>query len=627
MNLISKTWFLVREVGLKRLGQNAWYRFQKERGAYQRQNIEVDWDPSTIIPKPIFVLPEKKQIGAADKVLGYADEIVKGTIMVFGALPVPLTFQNSAAQKHWSVTELPDDSDVKLIWEPARFQWVFTLGRAYKLTGDAKYAEAYWRVFNEFQSANPVGLGLHWYSAQEVALRAIAWMFAWQVFSRQDEDTERGNLLLKGIAEHLQRIPQTLTYAQSQENNHLLSEACALYLGGVFLQGYPKATEWKQLGKKWLEWCFTRQIDDQGEYVQHSTNYQRLVLQMALLAWRAANVAGEEFSSKAMIDLKRATLWLGDKVNRVDGTAINFGHNDGANFLEWNPTDFMDYRSTLQSAGFAFANCRFFPSGEWDELGEWLGVEEQGEYKDSIMDQGYRKISSGILTARMRAKQLKNRPGHMDQLHVQAEYDGWEFLLDTGTYSYNLPGIWRNPFLSARNHNCVRIDGVEPMQRAGQFLVLNRGQANWLGEQTPDRLFAFNFGFQRVGVTHYRELTVTENQLICTDTFAGKKNHRKTIEVYWQLPDMRWQAAITTLKLENKCVTLDIANDPLHTLTESISLVRGGKVIFGGEVKDSETLGWRSLTYLAKEPCLTLVHKVTSDLPYVHKTIFNIALK
>lgn len=627
MNPIRKAWFAVRELGVKRLSQYAWYQFQRQRGAYLQMPKLADFDFGDFKPTPIFDKLTAGEIRGHDELLRYAEQLFNGQVCLFGEIAAPLKFARLGILAHWSKTSLPSDEDVKMTWEPVRFQWVFTLGRAFILTGNTKYADTFWMLFEEFRAANPVNMGLNWVSAQEVGLRALAWIFAWQVFQDASSfDDGRENALLAGIAEHLQRIPPTMIYAESQENNHLLSEAAALYAGGVFLDGHPLAKSWKDMGRKWLNWCFEHQFDEAGEYIQHSTNYHRLALQLALLAHAASRKANEKFSDRAEGNLKRATFWLLDKTE-ADGDGLNFGHNDGANFLEWSPDHFADQRPTLQAAGRAFLRSEVFSSGDWDELSSWLGLKQTANRcVDRPQDEGYRVIASGELKARMRAKILRSRPAHMDQIHIQATVRGEEILLDTGTYSYSHLNPWKNALVSARNHNCVLIDGAEPMERAGQFLLLNRDQADWLGEQTDTRLFAFHTGFNRSGVTHYRELEIDRATLVCRDTFTGKKRVKKTIQFFWQFPDLPWEVEGDLLRInsEKYSVKLILRSDKS---SEGISIVRGGELVYGEPVSDCETLGWRSPTYLVKHPILTVIEKGYSALPYIHETRFDIQLK
>ena len=86
----------------------------------------------------------------------------------------------------------------------------------------------------------------------------------------------------RAVADHAARIPPTLVYARAQNNNHLLSEAAGLYTAGLALPDHPQAAHWRELGWKWLNHAFQRQIAADGTYTQHSTNYHRLMLQAAL---------------------------------------------------------------------------------------------------------------------------------------------------------------------------------------------------------------------------------------------------------------------------------------------------------------------------------------------------------
>jgi hypothetical protein len=123
--------------------------------------------------------------------LNEADEITSGKVRLFGGEPVELKLSVPGTLRHWTAYETGKEPipyallpvpDIKFVWEPARFGWAFTLGRAYRLSGDEKYAEAFWRYFESFTDANPACFGPHWMSGQEVALRLMAFVWAGQVF-------------------------------------------------------------------------------------------------------------------------------------------------------------------------------------------------------------------------------------------------------------------------------------------------------------------------------------------------------------------------------------------------------------------------------------------------------------
>ncbi len=104
--------------------------------------------------------------------LAEADEIVAGRFRQFGADPVEMRLAPPPPLADWTHYENHHaQADIKLTWEPARFGWAFVLGRAWHISGDEKYAEAFWRHFEAFQAANPPGMGPNWMSGQEVGIR------------------------------------------------------------------------------------------------------------------------------------------------------------------------------------------------------------------------------------------------------------------------------------------------------------------------------------------------------------------------------------------------------------------------------------------------------------------------
>ena len=84
------------------------------------------------------------------------------------------------------------------------------------------------------------------------------------------------------VEAHACRIVPTIAYAKAQNNNHLLSEAVGLFTAGAFLNNHPKSKFWKEKGFNLFYQAIQKQIDENGEYVQHSTNYHRMMLMLSL---------------------------------------------------------------------------------------------------------------------------------------------------------------------------------------------------------------------------------------------------------------------------------------------------------------------------------------------------------
>ena len=180
---------------------------------------------------------------------------------------------------------------------------------------------------------------------------------------------ERRERLIQSIAYHAARIPPTLIYARSQNNNHLVTELAALYTAGVALD----QPQWRELGWRWLNRALRTQISSYGEYIQHSTNYHRLMLQTALWADMVLRERHQHWPPLTLAALIRASHWMFSMIDPASGRTPNLGANDGALIFPLSSTPFNDFRPTVQAAARAFLRT-ILPAGAWDEMSLWLGL-------------------------------------------------------------------------------------------------------------------------------------------------------------------------------------------------------------------------------------------------------------
>lgn len=634
-------WLTIKELGVEQVCLYALYRLGLASGFFR---LRTPASPKTVSTKewklhPIFAIPTRDEMagwvdGLSEEIIQEADEIVSGQVRIFGGPPVALNLAPLGADRHWSRTRLPLDEDIKFTWEPARFGWAFALGRAYLLSGDERYPEAFWQYWERFAAGNPVNCGPNWESGQEVALRLIACLFAVQVFAPSPRSTpDRQAGLLKAVVDHARRIPPTLIYARAQNNNHLVSEACGLYLAGVALPAHPHAAAWKQTGWRWLEYAFRSQIDPDGTYVQHSLNYHRMVLHLALLAQAGARTVRQEFSPQAKQRLAAATRWLLAQVDWTSGDAPNLGNNDGANILPFGARQFRDHLPTAQAAAAAFLAERCLPAGRWDEMAAWLGIPplELAEMPKPVDNPVIQRLGNTGEWATLRGVHFRSRPAHADQLQVDLWYRGVNVLLDPGTYAYTHKGIWNNGLVHNQVHNSPVIDDLDPMLRAGRFLWLKWDQARWIEDECqPGKLLtAEHDGYQRLGIRHRRALAwLAPGRWQVTDwlTPVGKvKQHRASLQ--WLLPDWEWSLDEDQLILTGSQfkISVTVRTGPDDMLDGSQRrLVRGGRVLIG-KLDQAEPFGWYSPTYGSKVEALSYQIEIHMNAPV--KIITSIQLE
>ncbi|HAL16518.1 MAG TPA: hypothetical protein DCP32_07150 [Anaerolineaceae bacterium] len=634
-------WLALKELGVEQVCLYALYRLGLASGYFR---LRTPASPKKVSTKelklhPIFGIPTRDEMagwvgGLREEIIREAEEIVSGQVRIFGGPPVALNLAPPGADRHWSRTRLTPGEDIKFTWEPARFGWAFTLGRAYLLTGDERYPEAFWQYWEQFTAGNPVNCGPNWESGQEVALRLIACLFAAQVFEFSVRSTpERTVGLVKAVADHAERIPPTLIYARAQNNNHLISEACGLYLAGVALPEHPHAAAWKQTGWRWLEYALRSQIDPDGTYVQHSLNYHRMVLHLALLAQVGARTVRQEFSPQARQRLAAATRWLLAQVDWTSGDAPNLGNNDGANILPFGTSQFRDHRPVAQAAAATFLAERCLPAGPWDEMSAWLGIAplELAEMPKPVDSPAIKRLGNMGEWATLRGVHFRSRPAHADQLQVDLWYRGVNVLLDPGTYAYTHQGIWNNGLVNNRVHNSPVIDDLDPMLSGGRFLWLKWDQAHWIEDESqPGKLLtAEHDGYQRLGNRHRRALAwLAPGCWQVTDWFTpvGKvKQHRATLQ--WLLPAWDWSLDGSQLILAGNQLKLSLIVQavPAEALEKSQQrLVRGGRVLVG-KLDHPDTYGWYSPTYGSKVEALSYQVDIHINAPV--KIITNIQLE
>ncbi|MBN1451222.1 MAG: hypothetical protein JW963_09425, partial [Anaerolineales bacterium] len=441
----------LRQLGLTQMALYALYKVGMKTGHYKRiksRGVETSY----LLSDQLFSLPDRDQLRQTlgeegqRALLSEADEIVAGKFRMFGGEPVDIKLTFDQPLRHWTHYESSPEllsnlyslvPDIKFIWEPARFGWAFVLGRAYHLTKNETYAEAFWEYFERFTDANPPNLGPHWMNGQEVAIRLMAFVWAGQVFETPPigggetaaaSSPERRARLAQSVAAHAARIPPTLVYARAQNNNHLVTEAAALYTAGRAL-GHAG---WRALGWRWLNWALRYQISGYGEYIQHSSNYHRVMLHAVLWVNAIRDVG---WPALTLQSLGRATHWLFSMLDPASGRTPNLGANDGALILPLAVTPFDDFRPTVQAAARAFLRFQL-PGGVWDEMSLWLGLDAHEKvYEPSLYLADHPRGRDSW--AYLRASTFPSRLGHMDQLHLDLWWRGLNIAQDAGTYLYN----------------------------------------------------------------------------------------------------------------------------------------------------------------------------------------------
>ncbi len=638
----------IRELGFIPVLQNGCYQVMLKSGIYRslmpHRPLNAETRHGEFCPLPLPDENSLKPYLTADARHVFEDKeaVSKGKFHAFGSQNlVSLDLNPVNGSRHWATDHKIPVPDLKLIWEGARFCWVSALLRSEYLTHSGLSEVCFWEKLDEFVQKNPVNQGENWESAQEVGIRLINIAFAAGIFLQmpQGDDVyltaakhneltaERSVLTAKVIQAHARRITGTLIYAGSQRNNHLLSEAAALMTAAVVLPHAHDAGKWWRIGKENFFNGLDDQIADNGCYIQHSSNYHRMMLQLVVWVDQLLRIKCVSWPKKLIPKLRNSVRFLYDFCDPVSGRCGNIGHNDGS-LLFCFGSSYDDYSPTLQAAGRIFLGKKLFPDGAVDELSGWMNVQErwffESERDPDENRGGPLHVGEGRTKAMMLTEPFRGRPAHDDRLHVDIRINGINELCDAGTYRYSGVENWDNRLKYAVMHNVLTIDRIEPMTDAGKFLWLDRDHVRILSRNEAF-VSAEHTAFRKLHLNHKRILRPMTNGFSVADDVIPLDDKGKGEHLYrfhWLLPNQSFTYKKGVLMLER--IRMAFSSDTPF----NVRIVRAGYCVFNSGTEDNAQnfsedawCGWYSPTYNEKEPALSVIVTCRGAAPFHFDTL------
>ena len=533
----------------------------------------------------------------------------------------PWTGQRLDSTSHWSRIGDFGAGDIKIVWEPSRFAFVFALVRAYARNGDNRHADLFWRLVESWRAANPPNTGVNWRCGQEATFRAMAWVLGLWAFENAPATTA---VRVAGLLEMLEatgtRIRCHLGYALSQRNNHGVSEAVGLFTLGTLLPWLPGSSAWASRGRELLERLASELIYEDGAFSQHSFNYQRVLLNDYSWALRLAQLAGSPLPSATRDRIRRSALLLADWISPTDGTVPNHGPNDGARILPLDNAPYGDHRSAAQVASLASGGPRLFQGGPWDESESWLlgtscltqELRPRADGPRSASVGGYHGWTAKASSVFLHVPKFRDRPAHADLLQCDIVLDGIRLSRDPGTFSYNSPPPWDHGLTSTRFHSTVEIDGLDQMDKVSRFIWLPWPKCALTGsglgaDGAVHWVDAEHHGYGRLAdpVIHRRRVIGFKDEFVVVlDRIVAAERHGARL--HWLLPDLECTASTASglLRLSDGSRRFEVTWGASDATGRS-SLVRSG---------EATARGWESLHYLAATPAWSLDHAATGKV-------------
>ena len=454
--------------------------------------------------------------------------------------------------------------DCKLVWEPNRHHQLGVLGRAYRATGDSRYAKAAVEQLDSWLEQCPYGIGMNWRSPLELGLRLINWV--WTVDLIQGAgvmDEAFRSRLLNSVYLHLWEIARKYSRGSSV-NNHLVGEAAGVFIGASYFHNLRNASRQRARAREILCEEIIRQTYPDGCTREQALGYHLFVLQFFLLAALVARRSGDDFPPAYWGRLEKMFEFIG--LMGEGGRPPLFGDSDDGYVLDLGG-ERGDARPWLAAGAVLFNRPDFKAwAGEYSETAWWLLGQEGRDQFDAIPqppapnglasrafpESGYYLLQcdgpgkAGRVSVVFDAGELGMGPlaahGHADALAFTLRAFGEDVLVDPGTYDYFTYPEWRKYFRSTRAHNTVVIDGQDQSEMLGPFMWGAKAKAKcicWQPGAGGSKVIGEHDGYTRLSdpVIHRRtlELDAQKRELIVRDDILARGKH--DIEVYFHFAE------------------------------------------------------------------------------------------
>lgn len=516
---------------------------------------------------PVLDLLRQRLPGQVEQIIRQADEICRHRFDLLGyegldfGDPIdwhldPVHQKRSPQNVFYKVRYLDfgEVGDSKITWELNRHQHFVTLAKAYRLTGDERYAEEIFCQWREWLAANPYPIGINWASSLEVAFRSLSWIWTYYLLQGTQHASRFRDEWLSALALHGRHIERYLSTYFSP-NTHLLGEGVGLFFLGVLCPELPAAKRWKSLGWEIVLRESDRQVRADGFHFEQSTYYHVYALDLFLHSYVLARLNGIAVpkSFETTLEKMLAALY---QLGR-SGSPPRFGDDDGGRVFDPRRNRGEHMLDPLATGALLFHRGDYklladrlreetiwLLGGDgvrqWDELPEGPIILESAALQESgfyflatqkppmqlVVDAGPQGTQSG-------------GHGHADALSVCWMSEGHSLLIDAGTYEYVGNDNARNLFRGTGIHNTLLVDETNQAEPATPFSWRRLTQTKvpqWIRSKNFDLLVASHDGYERLPdpVTHCRSVFSLKNGIyLVRDVAAGTRKHQ--LESSWHL--------------------------------------------------------------------------------------------
>ncbi len=560
----------------------------------------------------------------------------------------PLT-GNIWPKAFWAAVDIRDGKTVggvKWVRELNRHHHFVTLGKAYWLSGEERFAELLCNQFSTWIEQNPPLIGVNWTSALGNAIRVINWIWALQfIYQSPSLSEELFGRIISALVAQVAFISHHLS-KYSSANNHLIGEAAGLAFVGLTMPWLHHAKSWQKQGMAILTEEIEKQIYPDGVMAEQAINYLAFDLDFYLLVWQTAVQQNLPIPAIWQERLEAACNFIGHIMDESGGVPAIGDSDDGRVLALDDHPKANRFQSILATAAVLLKRPDFKAlAGELDEKSYWL-LGESGRitfeslakkppqlnsraFKDGgyyVMRQGNRHLlfDCGPLGYLSLAAH-----GHADTLSLLLTIGGQPILVDPGTYAYREEGDWRRFFRGTSAHNTIVIDSFDQSEMQGDFLWGRQAKTRILNWQTNDKFdlcTAEHDGYLPLKVTHRRSILFYKpDWILVKDFLDGEGSHQ--IEQNWHFPKQAQVVKMAEHIMSNASISkiFEVKGNKrvIQILTNYIPTLMDNVL----EGQTNPIQGWISKQYGHKVPAPVLSVAGNCKLPLNITSLFNLGLE
>ena len=394
-------------------------------------------------------------------------------------------------------------------------------------TGCSRSASFLGKIINHWILSNPAplrsngGAGPTW-ETLTTAWRLREWLW---VIGLMWENPSFSNYTRTSMLSSIWEHARSLMDHQGHPNNWIIVESCALATTGLLFPQFNEAESWFKVGANRIFQQVEKQFFADGGHFEISPLYHSICLN-ALIEFRST-VAFKSADVPAGFDsrLRKAANFL-SSLKRPDGTWPSINDSGGVK---------SDYSALLRKTYQVLGTLASNDKGVFLNNSDLPKLEHFQDTGLAIMRSG-RDESDNFLIFRSGPSGAAH--AHNDNLSLDICFKGHPGLIDPGIREYS-PGALTEYYRSARSHNVVLVNGIEPSRaNLGYQSRIRPADGNLIVGHDKNLILAHGVRkkeeFDQVGYFHLTRTVIFVKGLfwIIGDYITGQGDHE--VSAYWK---------------------------------------------------------------------------------------------